>query len=198
MPRINLTLIMLLVLLQPADAGAANWELALGVHGGWAELKEAGSGGFAVDERPGYGLVLGVSRRLSALASLELDVTAGRHRSSLPGVNAGWSSGVLGLRVGVGGTAGVRPYLRGGFGGAAVRIEAEDGGERLDLTGITGVMAAGLRLAVSRRLQFDLELAHRVVNYYDDAVVLESVYTGTRIDKAGSFTTLAFIARLGL
>ncbi|MCB1163667.1 MAG: outer membrane beta-barrel protein [Candidatus Krumholzibacteriia bacterium] len=187
-----------LLLAAAAPARAEGWELGVGVQGGWATLEEAGSGGFAVDEQPGYGLALGVSRRLSAATSVELEVLAGRHGTTLPDINAAWSSGALGLRYGFAGAGGLRPYLRGGVGGVNVRIAPEGGGERLDLKGLCGVMGAGLRLAVTERLQFDLELAHRVVNYDDDSVVIESVYTGTRIDKAGSFTTLAFVARLGL
>lgn len=80
-----------------APALAEGWELGVGVQGGWATLEEAGSGGFAVDEQPGYGLALGVSRRLSAATSVELEVLAGRHGTTLPDINAAWSSGALGL-----------------------------------------------------------------------------------------------------
>ena len=186
--------------------GERRWELGLGAHGGWAQLEEAAAGGFSLSEGPGYGLVLGAGFRLAPRATATLTVLAGRHDTTLAEAEAEWSAALVGLRYELARAGGLAPYLHGGLGGVRTRIhsEAPGGGgpggsrarrEELELNGLAGLLGAGLRLAASPRLQFDLEVDHLIVNYADDSVVLESGYTGTRIDKAGSFTRVALVAR---
>jgi len=189
-----------------AAAGPRRWELGLGFHGGWAHLEEAAPDGFALSEEPGYGVLLGAGYRLAPRAAATLSVFGGRHDANQTSVRAEWSAALVGLRYELVRAGGLAPYLSGGLGGVHVRIRAEgrpvggDGGrprrEQLELDGLAGLLGAGLRLAVSPRFQLDLEADHLIVNYNDDSVVLESGYTGTRIDKAGSFTRLALVARL--
>ena len=182
-----------------AAPGEGRWELGIGAQGGWAHLEEAAPDGFALSAGPGYGLVLGVGRRLAPRATATFTVLAGRHDTNLADARADWNAGLLGLRYEVARAGGLAPYLQGGLGGVTVRIrsEGEGGGlaEEAKLTGFAGLLGAGLRLALNPRFQFDLELDHLIVNYNDESVVLESGYTGTRIDKAGSFTRLALVAR---
>lgn len=193
----------------PAAAGERRWELGLGAHGGWAHLEEAAPDGFALSEGPGYGVLLEAGYRLAPRAMATLTVFGGRHDTNQTSARAQWSAALLGLRYEVARAGGLAPYLHGGLGGVHTRIRSEGrpaggtgGGrarrEQLELDGLAGLLGGGLRLAVSPRLQFDLELDHLIVNYADDSVVLESGYTGTRIDKAGSFTRLALVARLSL
>jgi hypothetical protein len=195
------------------SAGAAGfaesrrWELGLGFHGGWAHLEEAAPDGFALSEEPGYGLVLAAGRRLAPRATATLTVLAARHDTNQEDVSADWSAALLGLRYELVRAGGLAPYLHGGLGGVKTRIrsEAPGGGgpgggrarrEELELNGLAGLLGAGLRLAASPRLLFDLEVDQLIVGYNDESVVLESGYTGTRIDKAGSFTRLAVVAYL--
>jgi hypothetical protein len=190
----------------PAAAGGRLWELGIGAHGGWAQLEEAAPDGFALSEEPGYGLVLAAGRRLAPRATATLTVLAARHDTNQEDVSADWSAGLLGLRYELVRAGGLAPYLHGGLGGVRTRIrsEAPGGGgpgggrarrEELELNGLAGLLGAGLRLAASPRLLFDLEVDHLIVGYNDESVVLESGYTGTRIDKAGSFTRFALVAR---
>lgn len=188
-----------------AAAGERLWELGIGVQGGWAHLEEAAPDGFALSEGPGYGLVLAAGRRLAPRATATLTVLAARHDTNQENVSADWSAGLLGLRYELASAGGLAPYLHGGLGGVHTRIRSEGRGggpgggrarnEQLELDGLAGLLGAGVRLAASPRLQFDLEVDHLIVGYNDESVVLESGYTGTRIDKAGSFTRLALVAR---
>ncbi len=179
--------------------GEGRWELGLGAQGGWAHLEEAAPDGFALSEGPGYGLVIGVGRRLAPRATATFTLLAARHDTNQMSAKAEWSAGLLGLRYELARGGGLAPYLHGGLGGVNLRIrsDGEGGGlaEELKLTGLAGLLGAGLRLALSPRFQLDLELDHLIVNYADESVVLESGYTGTRIDKAGRFTRLACVAR---
>jgi hypothetical protein len=200
------------VALAPAAPAAAPtiverlWELGLGIQGGWAHLEEAAPDGFALSEEPGYGLVLAAGRRLAPRATATLTVLAARHDTNQEDVTADWSAGLVGLRYELARAGGLAPYLHGGLGGVRTRIrsEAPGGGgpgggrarrEELELNGLAGLLGAGVRLAASPRLRFDLEVDHLIVGYNDESVVLESGYTGTRIDKAGSFTRFALVAR---
>jgi hypothetical protein len=54
------------------------------------------------------------------------------------------------------------------------------------------VMGGGLHLAPSKRIRFDLEINHTVIEYGDASVILDSVYVGTRINKAASATRIRF------
>lgn len=187
-----------------APGGMRRWELGLGAHGGWAHLEEAAPDGFALSEEPGYGVLLEAGYRLAPRAALTLTVFGGRHDTTEESARAEWSGALLGLRYELARAGGLAPYLHGGIGGVHVRVRSEgpagQGGgrarrEQLELDGLAGLLGAGLRLALSPRFQLDLECDQLIVNYNDDSVVLESGYTGTRIDKAGSFARLAIIAR---
>lgn len=189
-----------------AAAGPRRWELGLGFHGGWATLEEAAPDGFALSEGPGYGVLLEAGYRLAPRATATLSVFGGRHDTNQDSARADWSAALLGLRYELARAGGLAPYLHGGLGGVHTQIRAEGrptgGGrarrEQLELDGLAGLLGAGLRLAVSPRFQLDLECDQLIVSYADESVVLESGYTGTRIDKAGSFTRLALVARLSL
>lgn len=184
---------------EPAAAdGLHRFELGFGVQSGWSELQEAGEGGerFALSEKPGQGPVVGLAWRLSKHTSLEFEFAGAEYESNLDGVQVGTNCAVLGLRYMLVARKGLRPYLRGAFGGAQTEVSSTDGSAKLELDGIVGLLGAGLRLATSPRLQFDLELCHGVINYQDAAVVLENVYVGSRIDKAGSVTRLQLTLRL--
>lgn len=196
--RAGVLLLCLVVVTATAAAGEfRRFELGLGVQGGWSSLQEAGDGTdlFALSEKPGFGVVLGVGWRMSVRATLELEIASALYESSLPGVGASSTSELLTLRYRLLKWGGVSPYLRGSFGGAQTVIAPTDGGVSLKLNGIAGQFGAGLRLATSPRFQFDLELNHTVVNYDDAAVVLDNVYIGGRIDKAGAVTRLQLVAR---
>jgi len=188
-------------------AGPRRWELGLGAHGGWAHLEEAAPDGFALSEGPGYGVLLGAGYRLPPRGTLTLTVFGGRHDADQVPARAEWSAALLGLRYELARAGSLAPYLHGGLGGVHTRIRSEGrpgggGGraarEQLELDGLAGLLSVGLRLALSPRVQLDLECDHLIVSYNDESVVLESGYTGTRIDKAGSFTRLALVARLSL
>jgi hypothetical protein len=190
-----------LCLFPAMAAGAAEvgdrLELGFGIQGGWAELDEAGSAPtpFTLDDDAAFGAMLGLAWRLSEQASLELEIAAAEFGSSLEGVSAKASTGLLGLRYRILSIGGVGPYLRGAYGGAQTRLASDDGEATLDLNGKAALFGLGLRLAVSPRVQFDLELNHTVISYDDAAVVLENVYAGTRLDKAGSLTRLQLAGR---
>ncbi len=174
------------------------FELGFGVQGGWSSLQEAGDATdlFTLGEKPGFGPVLGAGWRMSERATLELEIAGGVYESNIPGVEATSASELLTLRYRLLKWGGVRPYLRGSFGGTQTVIASTEGGASLRLDGIAGHFGLGLRLATSPRLQFDLELNHMVVNYDDVAVVLDNIYVGGRIDKAGAVTRLQLVARL--
>jgi len=103
----------------------------------------------------------------------------------------------LGFRHHLTGGVAFAPYLRGSFGAAAMGIDSPDeGAPSRDLKGMTGIFGAGLRLAPAPRFHLSLELCHGVINYRDASVILENVYTGTRIDKTGRVTRLQFGAHV--
>ncbi len=172
------------------------WEIGLGLRGSWAHLREAGEEqSFELDESAvGMGVVLGAAWRVTPRVSLAFEIASSRHDTSLPGVRGHLAEFTLGFRYLLLPAGGIRPYLRGSYGGSGAIIAPEGGGDGLELNGMAGIFGAGLRLAPSRRLQLDLELSHAVVNYQDASVTLESVYTGTRIDKAGHAIRLQLVS----
>ncbi len=201
MRRIRACLAAALCLLAAATAGAAEvghrLELGFGIHGAWAKLDEAGNAlaPFAVNDDLAYGPLMGLAWRMSERASLEVEIGGSDFDSNIDGVTATTNTALLGLRYRLLSYGGLGPYLRGAYGGALTRLKADAGGAELDLTGKAALFGLGLRMAVSPRLQFDLELNHIVISYGDAAVVLENVYAGTRLDKAGSLTRMQLAGR---
>ncbi len=190
-----------LSLLSGVAAGAADaghrLELGFGVQTAWGKLDEAGDARapFALKDEAAFGVLLGFAWRLSERASLELEIANSEFASSLDGVTAFTDVALVGMRYRLPALGSLAPYLRGAYGGARTRLEADGGGAVLDLKGKAALMGLGLRLPVSPRIQFDLELDHVVINYNDAALVLENVYAGTRLDKAGSVTRVQFAGR---
>ncbi len=174
--------------------GAHPWEIGFGIMGGWKQLEEASANDpFHVVDGAGFGFALTGGRWLGSRVKLTFDVESSVYDTSIPEVQANFVTFTFGIRGHFFDRGPIRPYLRGSFGGAQTVIEPVSGGdERMELSGMTGVVGGGLHLAPARRLRFDLELNHAVIEYGDASVILESVYIGTRIHKAASSTRLRF------
>jgi len=170
------------------------WELGFGVVGGWKHLEEATpQDPFRVAENAGFGFALTGGRWLGTRVKLSFDVDGTLQDTNLQDVQVSFVTFTLGIRGYFLSRGPIRPYLRGSFGGAKSTLESSAGGdERVELSGMAAVMGGGLHMAPSRRLRFDLELSHSVVEYEDAAVVFESIYIGTRINKAASATRIRF------
>ncbi len=170
------------------------WEVGFGITGGWKQLEEASANDpFHVVDGAGFGFALTGARWLGSRVKLTFDVESSVYDTSIPEIQANFVTFTFGLRGHFLERGPIRPYLRGSFGGAQTVIEPVSGGdERLELSGMTGIVGGGLHLAPARRLRFDLELNHAVIEYGDASVILESVYVGTRIHKAASSTRIRF------
>ena len=169
------------------------WEIGFGLIGGWKHLEEAGAQDpFHVAETPGYGFALSGARWFGTRIKLSFDIESTLQDTNLETVQANFITFTFGIRGHFLERGPIRLYLRGSIGGAKTTVESETGNERLELSGMAAVMGAGLHLAPSRRLRFELELNHSVIEYEDASVVLESIYLGTRIHKAANATRLRF------
>ena len=169
------------------------WEIGLGILGGWKHLEEASEQDpFRVADTAGFGFALSGARWLNPRIKLTFDIESTLQDTSIPAVQAAFSTFTFGLRGHFLDRGPIRPYLRGSVGGAKSRVESETGEESFELSGMAAVMGAGLHLAPARRLRFELELNHAVIQYDDASVVLGDLYLGTRIDQAASATRLRF------
>jgi hypothetical protein len=170
------------------------WEIGFGMVGGWKQLEEASAADpFHLNDQAGFGFALTGARWLGSRVKLTFDVESSLHDTNLADVQANFVTFTFGIRGHFLDRGPIRPYLRGSFGGAKTSIESVNGsGERLELSGMGAVMGGGLHLAPSKRIRFDLEINHTVIEYGDASVILDSVYVGTRINKAASATRIRF------
>lgn len=169
------------------------WEIGFGLMGGWKHLEEASDlDPFHVTDTPGYGFALTGARWLGTRVKLTFDIESTLQDTNLESVQTNFVTFTFGIRGHFLDSGPIRPYLRGSIGGAKSTVESETGDERLELSGMAAVMGGGLHLAPSRRIRFELELNHSVIEYEDASVVLESIYLGTRIHKAANATRLRF------
>jgi len=180
----------------PDAARAPRWELGLGGFGGWAHLQEAADADpFRLSDEAAGGFILTATWRAAPRVRLAVELGGAAHATVLAGVEGQVTLLSLGLRYDLIGRGVFRPTLRGGVGQAFTVIRAKDGGgEELALQGLAAVFGTGLRLAPAPRLRCDLEIVHARIDYRDASVTLESVYTGTRIDKAGHLTRVQLVA----
>jgi len=169
------------------------WEIGLGILGGWKHLEEASEQDpFRAADTAGYGFALTGARWLNPRIKLSFDIEGTLQDTSIPTVQAAFTTFTFGVRGHFLDRGPIRPYLRASVGGANSKVESESGEESFKLSGMAAVMGAGLHMAPARRLRFELELAHAVIQYDDASVVLGDLYLGTRIDKAASATRLRF------
>ncbi|MBC8368270.1 hypothetical protein H8E52_12760 [bacterium] len=162
--------------------------------GGWKQLEEASDNEpCRLRDQAGFGFALTGARWLGSRVKLTFDVESSLHDTNLADVQANFVTFTFGIRGHFLERGPIRPYLRGSFGGSKTAIESVNGsGERLELSGMAAIMGAGLHLAPAKRLRFDLEINHSVIEYGDASVILDSVYVGTRINKAANATRIRF------
>jgi hypothetical protein len=173
-----------------ARAGATEDErgffLGLKFVGASLHADESSSEFFVKDD--GGGLQLDIGYRFNPVFMLELVVGGSTHETSDPRIEARTASIQIFAHHRFLADRPFRPYLKGGFGGYALRLESGAIAAQLNGGGIA--IGGGFRFFFSPHFSLGVDLTHNMIRYEEAQLSLGEFGYQTSIDEYGSLTTL--------
>ena len=180
----------LLVAPDVARAGAPEDDkgIFLGLKLGGASLHadESSDAFFVKDD--GGGLQLDIGYRFNPVFMLELVIGGSTHETSDPSIEARTAAVQLFAHHRFLADRPFRPYLKGGFGGYALRLESGPISAQLNGGGIA--IGGGFRFFFSPHFSLGVDLTHNMIRYEEAQLSLGEFGYQTSIDEYGSLTTL--------
>ncbi|MBD3161258.1 MAG: outer membrane beta-barrel protein [Candidatus Latescibacteria bacterium] len=185
-----------------AGAGAGRTEreagffLGLGIHASLIGAEDPPPGdegaGLYFDEA-GPGLSIGLGYAFTPGFALKLAVAGARHETNQPSIEAAVSTAVLEAQVRLAPREPACPYLIGGLGGAAIRVDT--GGYDSEVSGGVAVLGAGMLLDLTANLHLDLSARLDLINWDTVKVIREApggaeVRLEAPVDDSGSAAKL--------
>jgi hypothetical protein len=187
-----IVLIGLALLIAPgvAQAGAPEdpkgFFLGLKLGGAGLHADESSNDFFVKDD--GGGLQLDLGYRFNPVFMLELVIGGSTHETSDPTIEARTAAIQLFAHHRFLADRPFRPYLKGGFGGYALRLESDAAAAQFNGGGIA--IGGGFRFFFSSHFSLGVDLTHNMIRYEEAQLSLGEFGYQTDIDEYGSLTTL--------
>lgn len=139
-------------------------------------------------EDDGGGVEFHTGYQFNRVFALELSLGAANHDTSEPNIDSGFGFVQLfGLYRFAAGQP-FRPYIKGGFGGYGLKLEAGDAEATLNGGGLA--LGAGFDYFFSRHFSLGVDLTHNIINYNEAEFRLGDAAVSTEIDEEGAMTSL--------
>jgi len=139
----------------------------------------------------GGGLQLDIGYRFNPTFMLELSLGGASHETSDPGIDAWIEVVQLFGYYRFSPERAFRPYIKGGLGGYALRVEEGSAHWRVEGGGVA--LGGGFRYFFSSYFSLGLDITHNIIRYERATIGIEGLSYEYEIDEDGSMTSLGVI-----
>jgi len=139
----------------------------------------------------GGGLQLDVGYRFNPTSMLELSLGGANHETPDPGIDARIEIVQLFGHYRFSPDRAFRPYIKGGLGGYALRVDDGSAHWRVDGGGVA--LGGGFRYFFSPYFSLGLDITHNIIKYDRATIAIEGFSYEWEIDEDGSMTSLGVL-----